>query len=343
MIKRLLNFIQKDMVSALRNNITLYLIFFPIISAGVIAVLLPSFESGSASFAINMNTVEQNVIDEFDKFGFIETYETDKEIENRVEAVDDVIGLTKKGNVYQVILEGNETGETVVYNDIGEIVDGAVPMLMNYVLAEEHVAEFKYESLDSGNSYMKEFMLCILILSAIQMAAMAIAFNIVEENEQKSIHALAVSPLNMFEYVVARGILILIISVLLNLVNVFILMGTGTNYLMLLLGILCSNLVGILLAFIIGGFATNQITAIAIMKVAFMTFLAIPIGGFFVPEAWRSLFYIFPNYWMFNIFTNLFIEPQPVGYWWSLLLTVGTSLVYLMVLVPIIGKRLKLR
>jgi ABC-2 type transport system permease protein len=343
MIKRLFNFILKDMVMALRNNMSLYILIFPIISAGVVAILLPSFESGSATFAINENAVEQKVIDEFGKFGNIEVYQTDEQVEARVKDVDDVIGLTKKGDTYQAVLEGNETGEAVVYNDTGEAVDGLVPMMMNYILADEHIAEFSYESLGSEKSYMKEFILCILILASIQMGAMAIAFNIVDEKEQKSIHALGVSPLNMFEYVLARGIIIFIIGVLLAVVDVLILTGFDTNYLLLLLGVLCSNMVGILLAFIIGGFANNQISAIAIMKVAFMAFMGIPIGGFFVPEAWRFLFYPFPNYWMFNIFTNMFIEPQPVGYWWSLVLTVGTSLVYLMVLFPIIGKRLKLR
>lgn len=336
MFKRILNFITKDLVSALRDNITLYIIIFPLVSAGIMTILLPGFESGNLTFIIDKGAVGQSIIDKLDEFGKIEVKSNEKDVRERVKDFDDVVGVTKINGEYRLILEGNESGGA-------EEAQGLLSMIMESVLDENKSAEFTYESLGKTKSYLKEYLLCILILACMQMAAMAEAFNIVDEKEHKSINALAVSPLSMFDYIVSRGIVIFIIALILSLADSLILVGLNADYLKIVLGIVSSSVLGILLAFILGGFANNQMTAIAIFKVAVVVYTGIPIGAIFVPQGLQWLFYIFPNYWMFNIFKNIYIEPQAVNFWFSCLLTVGLSILYLLLLLPFLGKRLKLR
>jgi ABC-2 type transport system permease protein len=338
MFKRILNFITKDLVSALRDNITLYIIIFPLISAGIMVILLPGFESGSMTFIVDKSTVEQSIIDELGEFGKVEVMNSEKDVKERVKNFDDVIGLTKSNedDKYKLILEGNESGGA-------KEAKAFLSMIMGSVLSEEDIAEFKYESLGKTKSYLKEYLLCILILACMQMAAMAEAFNIVDEKEHRSINALAVSPMSMFDYILSRGIVIMLIALILSLVDSFILVGLNADYLKIVIGLVASSMLGILLAFILGGFANNQMTAIAIFKIAVVVYTGIPIGAIFVPQGLQWLFYIFPNYWMFNIFKNIYIEPQLVNFWFSCLLTAGLSILYLLLLLPFLGKRLKLR
>lgn len=333
MLKRIFNFIMKDLTTAIRENITVMMLVFPLLSAGVVMIVLPGFESGSATFIVNENTVDEAMIEKIDDFGTVEKYQSDEKVYERVENFDDVIGITMKDGKYTAILEGNETGEAEEITDI----------IMAYVTADEHIIEFEYENVGNTKSFIKEFILSIILLACIQMGALAVAFNIVDEKESKAINAIAVSPLSMFEYIASRWFVILIISILLAFADSLIVVGFNANYLYLLLSMIVSAFMGLLLAYGIGGFANNQITAIAIMKVMFIVYTGLPIGAFFTPEKFQFFFYPFPNYWMFNTFANMYIEPQSIGFWPSLGLTLGTSLLFLLVMMPILAKKLKLR
>jgi len=333
MIKRIINFILKDLANAMRDNIVVFMILFPLVTAGVIALILPSMESGSVTLIVNKNTVEQSIMDKLDEFGELELFDNDKQVMERVEKFDDVLGITKEGDKYKVILEGNETGEA---KELSKII-------MDYVLAEKRPVEFKYESLGNTKSFLKEYLMCFLLLSCILIASVSAAFNIVDEKETKSVNALSVSPLSMFEYIFSRGIVIVVMALVLSIFSTIILLGFSINYAPLILGITIASPLGIMMAFLVGGIANNQITAIAILKFQLFIYTGLPVASIFVPENWQWVFYIFPNYWMFNMLKHIFIGEQTIGFWLSAMLTLGSSIIYMFIMLPFIGKQIKLR
>lgn len=337
MLRRIFIFLFKDFVSAFRDKIPLYLILFPLIVAGIMKLFLPSLESGVITFVIDKNSVENIIIYRLDDFAEIEYQEGKEKVIKRVEDFDDVIGIVKENGKYNAILEGNETGE------IKEITE----MILDSVLKEKDAIEFIRESLNNTNSFIAEYFISMLILASILMSGLVYGLRMVDEKETKTISALAVSPLRMIDYIISISIFTLIMSIFLSIASTFILLGAKVNYLELLIGIVVSLPVGILSTFIVGGFSSTQITAIAIIKVYNVVYNAIPIAAIFIPIKWQWFFYPFPNYWMFQVFKNVFniTSPQPpvIGFWLSVIITLASGLIYLFILIPLIKQKIKLR
>ena len=94
---------------------------------------------------------------------------------------------------------------------------------------------------------------------------------------------------------------------------------------------------------LVGGLSDTQIQAMAVLKILLFAYLTIPIVSIFVPRAWHFLFYILPNYWMFQIFISIFVgQVGQVSFWLACLLTLVSSLVFILALLPTLKKRLKL-
>lgn len=336
MIKRIFNFFLKDIICALRDKMPLYMLFAPLVIAGLMKIFLPSIESASVTFAIDKSSVEKEIISKTEDFGNIQLYNNIEEVKNRINGFDDAIGLVKENEKYVIILEGNEPKEIQEISSI--IIDS--------VLSEDTI-QFERENLGTTKSFLTEYFISVLMLFALYIGAVLCGFRIVDEKEAGTINAIGASPLRMSEYTVSIGIFILIITLFLALTSSFIMLGTNANYIKILIGLILSLPLGILIAFYMGGLANNQITAIAIMKVSNLFFTGIPVGSIFVPADWQWVFYPFPNYWMLRIFRNIFeiSTPQlPVpDFWLSCLLTFGLSIIYLLLLLPFFGKKIKLR
>ena len=336
MVKRILNFFVKDIVNALRDNIVIYVLLFPIIGAGVLALLLPGIESGSLTFVVNQNTVKGMEIP-LAKYAKIEWVTGDEKIRERVSQFDDAIGLTHDESGYRLVLEGNEL------NDVKELAE----IILINLLTDKPVADISFRSLGKTKSYIKEYMTILLLISCLLMASVMAAMNMVDEKEFQLLAAIKVSPVNIIDYLISRSLSIFFITLILATLEVVILFGLHVSYLMQILLIsLFSIFLGLFSAFIVGGFVDNKIAAIGIMKSFFLVFTSIPIAAIFVPNSWHWVFYLFPNYWLYNSFRNVFIDNPGTGvpgFWISNLVTMLQSVVYLFLLLFIIRKQFRLR
>ncbi len=334
MLRRIGSFIRQDFVNILRDNIGLYMIAAPLIMAVGFSFFIPSVQGAQLTFALE-KTMPQAIIETFQEHGRVELIDGKTSLQERVERSDDVIGIYQNPDGdYVLMAEGNETGDLVR-------VSAAV---LDRALQSEPPAVFLRSSLNRDPSLMRETTASMLVLGAILIAGILIAFNIIDEKESRALAALAVSPLHMREYIGARGVLVLVTSLVLSVATAIIIMGFALNYGLLILAIVISTGLGIILGLAVGGLTDTQISAIAAIKLVMIVMTGIPLASLAMPAAWRWLLYPFPNYWVFQVFQNVFSRTHyGLGFWHSSLYVLLTSMVLLMLLMPVIRKRLRLR
>ena len=123
-----------------------------------------------------------------------------------------------------------------------------------------------------------------------------------------------------------------------------ILMGTGISYTLLIIGTVFSSCLTMVVGLLIGGLASNQISVIAIMKVSNLVIFIIPIAAVFVHNPCQYFFYPFPNYWMFRILRNIFIDSgSKSDFWLSCGITLALSVIVLAVIFPFLKRKIQLK
>ena len=150
--------------------------------------------------------------------------------------------------------------------------------------------------------------------------------------------------MRLWQYILARWILVVITGTALSMIASLILMGTGISYTRLLIGAVFSSSLAMVVSLLIGGLASNQISGIAIMKVSNLVIFIIPIAAIFIHDPYQYFFYPFPNYWMFRILRNIFIDPGSKGdFWLSCGITLALSVIILIILLPFLKRRIQIK
>lgn len=328
---------RQDLTNAMRDNLVIYMFIAPILLALGARFLLPSLEGTTLTFAVE-SAVGQAVIDELETLGDVELFESREAVIERVERHDDVPGIVTAGPVvagdtFTVYLEGNEPqGEEIA------------AMIMSSVLDEGEVATFVHEELRASRSLLAEYGAVVLVMLAVMIGALVMGFLMVDDKESRAIQALAVSPLTLTQYLLARGLFAAVFGAVIALISAAILAGGAVNYALLLVAFFVASGVGLIAGYILGGFASTQLEAIGLIKIVMFAYLTIPILTIFVPQNWQWAFYLLPNYWMFKSFETLFVgQTGSVGFWGATGLTALSSVVYLVGLLPLLRQRVTLR
>jgi len=333
MIKRIKNMIQKDIVSARRDNIILYTLLAPIIIAIIMTLVVPTVETSTVSFAVE-SSLDNSIADQIDHYGEVESFATRQQVINRVEAYDEAIGVIETRNGLEIILEGNETGE------VAEIAYS----ILNHITREGPEADFSYSYLEQTSSFIKEYTAIMVILMIIMVSGVMAGFNIIDEKESGAIRALAVTPLRLYQYILSRVVIVLFLSMVLSLICTAILLGASFSYIKLIIGTIFSSSLGVLLGIAIGAVADNQIKGIALLKAIAFPFTLIPLASIFIPERFQPLLYPFPNYWAYRIYKNIFIGYKGYDDFWLVgALTLFITLVIIVIVTHSFKKRIKLK
>ncbi len=334
MLKRMIAFARQDAVNIMRDNIGLYMIVAPLLMAVAFSFFIPSVQNAEMTFVLDQS-VPGEIQNVFEQHGRVEIQEGEDRLSRRVQRSDDVIGvLQRPSGQFVIVAEGNEQ-ENLVSLTAAVLERGMRP---------ESEIEFVRINTNRDPSRMRETTASMLVLGVILIAGILITFNIIDEKESRAISALAVSPLRMVEYTAARAGMVFITALLLSLMTAVILMGFSVDYLRLVMGVAVSTGLGLIVGLTIGGLTDTQISAIAAVKIVMIGMTGIPLASLFIPSRYLWLLYPFPNYWVFQVFQNVFTAaPYGVGYAMSCLWTWGTSLLLLLLLIPFVGKRLKLR
>jgi ABC-2 type transport system permease protein len=333
MFKRVLNFFLRDINSFFRDNIFIIMIVMPIAVAVIIRFFIPTVEASSISFAVD-DSVGEEFAEQLEDYGNIVRYDDPEQVKERVNGNDDIIGMTKEGDQYVIILEGNESDE------IKEIA----PIVIDDILRGGPVVEIDHETIGSSRSLFREYSAIMVVFMIIFVQGMLIAFYIIEEKESKVVYAIAVSPMRLWQYFMARWLLVVITGTVLSVIASLVLMGTGISYTLLIIGAVFASCLSVVVGLLIGGMAGNQIAGIAIMKVLNLIIFLIPIASIFVHDPYQYFFYPFPNYWVFRVLKNIFIDTGNIGdFWMSCGITLASSVVMLMIIMPFLKRRIEVR
>ena len=331
-MKRIINFILKDITVARRDNIVLYMLIAPLLIAFIMRLFIPSLESSTVAFAAD-SSLGAEFAEKLKGYGKVFVMEDDAAVRERVGKTDDVIGITAAESKYTVILEGNENDE----------IKEAAYVVLSDIMRGERIAQYSINNTGGGKSLIKEYSAILIILMSVLIAGMSAGFNIIDEKESGAVRAISVTPLRMWQYIAARSAIITVFAIILSLLSTLILLGTSVNLLYTSVGTLFCSGIGILLGILIGGFAENQIKGIAMVKVIAFPFTIIPVVSIFIPQKWQAFLYIFPNYWMFRIFFNIFVEVNISGFWLAAVITLAASAAFLLLLIFPLKKRLHFR
>ncbi len=332
-MKRVLSLFRQDLTMAFRDNLIVFILIAPMMFSLLIRGFIPTVEATSHTFAVTPE-VRLSWGGELDKVGDVLEYSDLLAVEERVLAVDDVLGIHQEAGLPVFILEGTESPAS----------KAAYDAVMQMLLSPAPELEVKTTDLGRDRSPLTELLSVAALMMATLMGGIAVAFNIVHEKETGAIRALAVSPLNLFEFILARGIFTVGIGFFISLASALILTGGKVHAGMLLLAVLASGIVGVLFSLVIGGFGSNQISAIAIMKGAMPVYMGLPIIASLLAEKWQPVFWILPPYWQYQMLANLFGSgSQRYSFGFSFLLTIGVSLVWLIPLARPLKQRFHMR
>ena len=329
-MRQIINIMKQDLATALRDNILLYMIIAPLFLALVIKAFLPSIESAGLNLAVSAD-LDSEIIAGLNNYAVVELLEDNQAVTGRVEMIDAVPGVITENGQIILLLEGNEPED---------IIDAA-RVALTAVIEGETIISFEYRSLDESASLMREIITLSLMMLALLLGGVVSGFNIIDEKDSKAVNALVVTPLTLSQYITARTVLAFLITAIITSGTATILFGLGIDYLKLVAVLLASSLIIAVFCLVVGGFSNNQVSAIAVIKVLMPAYMVIPIASLFVSEKWQTAFYLFPNYWQFQMLRGLFLGENLVApFWWSLLLTLVLSAVLLVVMVKITGGRL---
>lgn len=289
-MKRIFSIFKRDVSSSIRDFLIIYMICAPILLAIGLKFFIPSATSASLQFAVD-ERLGNTVIDEFEKYGNVETYASIGEIKNRINKIDDIAGITfNDEGEFRIILEGNESHDTQ-----------EVPRKIIRSLVSDDESGVNYVVKDIGIKMSPIAWVggISLIITAITMGGILIGLNIIEEKESRTIMALNVSPMGRIEFILGKGIIGMLIPIIDVFLILWILNMLDVNLTMIFVMTVASSLIGILIGFLIGVISPNQIAGIANMKVLFLVVGMSIIGAILLPESKHFLLYWAPTYWSF--------------------------------------------
>jgi ABC-2 type transport system permease protein len=333
MIKRIFTLMRQDWTNSLRDNIIVYMIFGPILLAVGARFFLGSLDQAQFTFAVQ-SELGPAVIEQLDQVGAVETFASAEQVHERVLRNDDVPGLVMGADGQAVIVfEGNE-------GDNPQALKGVIEQ----ALLAKPVASYTVNQPEAARSVISELFVIVFIMIGTLLGALVMAFNLIEDKETRAVRALGVTPLSMLELTLSRGLFAIVLSLFITVVTTLILAGSGFNYGLALLAFLFSMGLPILTGYIIGGMADSQLKAIALLKFYMLIYLTIPIVSVFIPRSWHPLFYILPNYWMWQTFEKVFLgDLGGPNFWVSGIITLVYSMLLVVLALPVLRRQLKLR
>ena len=354
-MKAILSLIKFDVTNALRDSMVVYILVAPLLIAGGLRLFLPSMEGSLVRFAVEAPVQSTAAAGEvsaggisgaelavrLEEYGRVERFESANAVRERVLATDDMGGFVAGADGWRIVLEGNEPPE-------------GVALLHSVLLAATRTGEAgapgrsgvgTYTIVEAGErSPVGEYAAVGLAMLASLIGGLVVAFTMIDEKEQRVTQAFAVTPLSPAGYFAARGILAAAVGFVVAGLGHAILVGAGASTGAFSIALLVSAPLPLVVALLVGGVAKNQIQALAALKVVMIVYLTIPFASIAVPRAWHWVFYVFPNYWMFRTFENLYVTGARAGdFPLAAVVSLVTGFAALMLLGAGLGKQLKPR
>jgi ABC-2 type transport system permease protein len=340
-MKRIFALIRQDLANSMRDSIILYVLVAPFILALVARLIIPSVATIEPRFAV-LESASPRLIAALGAYGEVRPQPNRDAFNRRIEATDDVPGYLFEDGELRLVLAGDEQAESV---ELFRLVAREVRAELTSGTGAAEALTTEWTLLEAQSSYLREYVLIGLLFTSVLLAGMVQGFTVVEDRGTKAYQALAVSPLRLTEYIAAKVLVVVGISVLTVSGGGLILMGGSVSVLRLLMVAAAGSFISTVIGLVMGIFADNQIGAIGLAKILVPVMGIVPLlAALFDPGVQWTLF-PFPHYWLFQGMRYWLIGEYSdlPGYWASLGIAFGGGLVVLTVIAPGIRRRLGLR
>lgn len=328
-MKKILAITMRDIKSGLRDYMIVYIIIAPFLLALILRMLTTSAGVTTINIAVD-DSISHTAIEYLEDFGEVEILDNVSDINKRVKATDDIFGLVKVGEIYNIIQQGNEIEGTA------QIVEYIINSYENTDL--NIPVEVRISDIGWQLSPLKQYGGNLLVIFISIFGGMIILINIVEEKQYNTLTAINVSSISRIEYVIGKGLLGFIIPIIHSFGILGILNFGNINYWMVSLVILSIALISIIIGFVIGVVNDNPLSAISSMKVLFIPILGSIFGAIYLTERLHFLLYWSPFYWAFDAMNSIILQEAT---WNHILLNCGIIVLITAFIFTILNKRIQ--
>lgn len=320
-MKQLIEMFFFDVKMNFKSFMGAYMIIVPMVILIVIRTFLPSVQSSAGTFAIVTKgpnaVVNQELIESLDDFADIETYDSIKDMEQKLRGTGKAEGLywDPAAQQYVSVMERSLKGDTIFsvasryirqlyyrknYPDASRITEflHGVPAELSDRTKTPPVATM-------GGSIFIAFMIII--------TAFIIGLGVVMDKEYGTDKALRVSPLSKTDYFIGKSLFPLFVMALYTIIALLMLGLMHVNILQVYLVVLSSFTISLLFGLLIGALGKNEIEAIGIGKLLSMVLMLAILGGTLLPENLQWLVWWAPIYWIYDILEEIFTETATWG------------------------------
>ncbi len=311
MIARILRVMARDLVDITRENILVYVVVVPLVFAIGLRLFAPSLGSTLVTVVVDPS-VDEGAVEWLETRFRVDRVEDFDSLRSRVMEFDDAPGILVRDGSPMLLVEGNEEEYVVMAAAAGLSAlrgESAPPPEVNWVQS------------GSGRSLIAEYGSIFLVIMCLTIGGFVMGLGIVGDREERSIDALAVTPLRLEEYLVGRAVTGSMVALILGYSVLLIVLGpANVDALRVLPALLASTSLAILFGYLLGTFSSNQLGAIAFTKALALPYTMVPLAGMLLPDRLHRFLYPFPNYWSFEALRRSILDVD-ASVWPPALLT----------------------
>ncbi len=315
MIKKILTIFKRDLKSARRDSMAIYIIVMPVILAICITLFTPGLNDTTVNLAMLENDDPAHIT-YMEQFAKVELFDNVAQIERRVNKRDDIAAILPIDDGYEIILQGNEP----------EIVETYAVLLNSLYELNSTKEETTAQMLSFGHTVppLKTMLVNMLISITIMLAGMLIAISIVEEKADNTINALNVTPISQIGFVIGKSAMGGIIAMISIIISLLITGYYEINWFMIIIVGLTSLILSLIIGFVQGLASEDIIEAATNVKMILLPIAGSIAGYELLPENWQWTMYWSPFYWAYK--ANILILSKTAD-WGTVLICTGMVLI----------------
>lgn len=295
MLRSIRALLSKDLLVTRRDQIATYTLLGGLLVAALARLFVPFLEDIQVTYAVDPR-VSAELVSTLDLHGRVEHFDDRQAVLDRVQQVDDVVGVVgdvDTGEGVEVIVEGDE--DPAILEVPGLVIDGAYA-------AERGIAtvDIDERSLGRTQTPLRSLMLALAIYSAIVISGAAIGLTMVDERENDTLTALRVTPVRFMQYLLSKLGLISMVVVISAPLAVLIALGGSDgsiDWAAIIAAILATMPLAWLLGLLLGLIADTQLKAMSALKVLLVLFTSLPLLGFVDIGGFAWLLDLFAPHW----------------------------------------------
>ena len=292
MFKKILIIFGRDLTVSIRDIMSLFMMFIPIILAIAVNFFAPGIEDTTVNLALidGENTEMVAYLEDYAKVTLHDDYDA---VKARVMKRDNTLGIVGDGSEAYILSQGNEPDEVVEF----------AQLLKTFYEHDRQIEDSTAVINEFGvkTPPIKMLWANMGILLMVMLSGMLISLNIVDEKMDNTVSAINVTPIARMAWVFGKSLLGIFLS-LVGCVAMVLIMGiaANVNFAQLLLFVMISSLISIMIGFLEGVNSDDVMTAVGSTKMIIFPLAASIAGYELLSDKWQWVLYWSPFYWIYK-------------------------------------------